>query len=132
MVVFSLSIEGKVYNVYVYNLYYSLSSLLVISIILIHPVIYNIHVYSLIDTREISIMNWTLLIFVCVYLQYEVRVLEQFASEMSKLMPVKQEVDMSSLILAPMPGVLKSVAVKPGDMVSGIWSKHSCVIFEAG
>lgn len=66
------------------------------------------------------------------YLQYEVRVLEQFASEMSKLMPVKQEVDMSSLILAPMPGVLKSVAVKPGDMVSGIWSKHSCVLFEAG
>lgn len=66
------------------------------------------------------------------YLQYEVRVLEQFAREMSKLMPVKQEVDMSSLILAPMPGVLKSVAVKPGDMVSGIWSKHSSVIFEAG
>ena len=43
--------------------------------------------------------------------------LEEFASQMSKLMPVKQEVDMSSLIMAPMPGVLKSVAVKPGDMV---------------
>lgn len=55
------------------------------------------------------------------YLQYEVRVLEQFASEMSKLMPVKQEVDMSSLILAPMPGVLKSVSVKPGDIVSGYY-----------
>ena len=45
--------------------------------------------------------------------------LEEFASQMSKLMPVKQEVDMSSLIMAPMPGVLKSVAVKPGDMVRG-------------
>ncbi|XP_022288270.2 propionyl-CoA carboxylase alpha chain, mitochondrial-like [Crassostrea virginica] len=49
---------------------------------------------------------------------YELRVLEEFASQMSKLMPVKQEVDMSSLIMAPMPGVLKSVAVKPGDMVA--------------
>lgn len=53
------------------------------------------------------------------YFQYELRVLEEFASQMSKLMPVKQEVDMSSLIMAPMPGVLKSVAVKPGDMVRG-------------
>ena len=53
------------------------------------------------------------------YFQYELRVLEEFASQMSKLMPIKQEVDMSSLIMAPMPGVLKSVAVKPGDMVRG-------------
>lgn len=59
-------------------------------------------------------------IWTCVwYFQYELRVLEEFASQMSKLMPVKQEVDMSSLIMAPMPGVLKSVAVKPGDMVMG-------------
>ncbi|XP_062621839.1 propionyl-CoA carboxylase alpha chain, mitochondrial-like [Saccostrea cucullata] len=49
---------------------------------------------------------------------YQLKVLEEFASQMSKLMPVKQEVDMSSLVLAPMPGVLKSVDVKPGDMVA--------------
>ncbi|XP_048746119.1 propionyl-CoA carboxylase alpha chain, mitochondrial-like [Ostrea edulis] len=49
---------------------------------------------------------------------YQLKVLEEFANQMSKLMPVKQEVDTSSLILAPMPGVLKSVAVKPGDMVA--------------
>ena len=39
-------------------------------------------------------------------------------ADMMQYMPEKEEPDYSRLILAPMPGLVKSVLVKPGDMVS--------------
>ncbi|XP_067668543.1 propionyl-CoA carboxylase alpha chain, mitochondrial-like [Haliotis asinina] len=49
---------------------------------------------------------------------FPVTVLDDLASDLTKLMPEKKEVDISSVILAPMPGVLKSVSVQDGDMVA--------------
>lgn len=46
------------------------------------------------------------------------RVLDDFAAAMQKLMPEKKEVDLSSVILAPMPGMLKSVDVEVGQQAS--------------
>lgn len=34
-----------------------------------------------------------------------------------KFMPVRHEMDVSSLVIAPMPGVVKSIAVEEGQMV---------------
>nr|KAG5687923.1 hypothetical protein BaRGS_014372 [Batillaria attramentaria] len=49
---------------------------------------------------------------------FAVRVLDDFAAEMQRLMPEKKEVDLSTLILAPMPGMLKSVDVEVGQEVA--------------
>ncbi|PVD18563.1 hypothetical protein C0Q70_21113 [Pomacea canaliculata] len=49
---------------------------------------------------------------------FAVRVLDDFAAAMQKLMPEKKEVDLSSVILAPMPGMLKSVDVEVGQQVA--------------
>ena len=53
-------------------------------------------------------------------LQFSLRVLEDFAAQMQKYMPEKKEVDLSSVILAPMPGMLKSVDVQVGDQVNSL------------
>jgi len=44
-------------------------------------------------------------------------VLDESFADMMIHMPEKVEPDYSSLIIAPMPGLVKSVNVKPGDMV---------------
>ncbi len=50
--------------------------------------------------------------------QADVRVLTPRAAELLKYMPVKAPRDMSKFLLAPMPGLLVSVAVKEGDVVN--------------
>jgi len=52
------------------------------------------------------------------YFQFEVKVLEKRLADYLKYMPPKKVVDLSSVVIAPMPGVVKSVAVKPGQPVS--------------
>ena len=49
--------------------------------------------------------------------QFLVRVLDDYAASMLKFMPEKKEVDLSAVIVAPMPGMLKSVSVAMGDQV---------------
>lgn len=49
---------------------------------------------------------------------FHINVLDELAADLMKYMPVKQEVDRSSMLVAPMPGILKSIAVAAGDMVS--------------
>ncbi|XP_050401632.1 propionyl-CoA carboxylase alpha chain, mitochondrial [Patella vulgata] len=48
---------------------------------------------------------------------FPITVLNNFASEMMKLMPKKKEIDISTVVLAPMPGMLKSVSVEAGQKV---------------
>lgn len=54
----------------------------------------------------------------CPCSQFEVSVLSDEFAEMLKYMPEKVEPDFSSLVIAPMPGLVKSVSVCVGDMVS--------------
>jgi len=49
---------------------------------------------------------------------YSVDVLDNRYASHLKHMPKKHKVDTSAMVLAPMPGVVKSVSVKVGDMVS--------------
>ena len=42
----------------------------------------------------------------------------EFATNMMKYMPEKEEVDVLTTVIAPMPGMIKSVAAKVGDTVS--------------
>lgn len=49
---------------------------------------------------------------------FQVSVMDEFASKMMDLMPEKVEADISTLILAPMPGMLKSVSAQVGQAVS--------------
>ena len=44
--------------------------------------------------------------------------MDQVTAELHDLMPQTVEVDLSTVVLAPMPGMLKSVAVSEGDSVS--------------
>ncbi|GAB1603492.1 propionyl-CoA carboxylase alpha chain, mitochondrial-like [Argonauta hians] len=57
---------------------------------------------------------------------FNVTVLDELSAAMMQYMPVKQEVDRSSMLLAPMPGILKSIAVAAGDMVSE--GQEMCVL----
>lgn len=50
--------------------------------------------------------------------QFQVSVMGDSYADMMQYMPEKEEPDYSRLILAPMPGLVKSVLVKPGDTVS--------------
>jgi propionyl-CoA carboxylase alpha chain len=45
------------------------------------------------------------------------RVRSPRVAELARLMPVKLPPDTSKLLLCPMPGVITSVSVKPGDAV---------------
>ncbi|XP_041351546.1 propionyl-CoA carboxylase alpha chain, mitochondrial-like [Gigantopelta aegis] len=49
---------------------------------------------------------------------FPLRVLDETAARLYKYMPEKMVMDVSSSILAPMPGILKSITVKPGDDVA--------------
>lgn len=50
--------------------------------------------------------------------QFKLEVLSEMAADFKKYMPVKPEIDQSSMLLAPMPGILKSLSVADGDTVS--------------
>ncbi|KAK5983917.1 Propionyl-carboxylase alpha mitochondrial [Trichostrongylus colubriformis] len=49
---------------------------------------------------------------------FKIKVLPEQALEYLKYMKEKPKVDLSTVVLAPMPGAIKSVSAKPGDMVS--------------
>ncbi|KAL5004005.1 hypothetical protein ScPMuIL_017461 [Solemya velum] len=49
---------------------------------------------------------------------FPIQVVEKYTAELMKLMPEKVEADVSTMVLAPMPGMLKSVSVKVGDQVA--------------
>ena len=51
-------------------------------------------------------------------LQFAVRLLSPDGAKLMKYMPLKAKIDYSSVIVAPMPGMIKSVSVNPGDMVA--------------
>lgn len=57
---------------------------------------------------------------------YNVHVLTEVAADFSKLMPEKPKVDVSKVVSAPMPGVIKSVSCEVGKMVSE--GQEVCVI----
>lgn len=50
--------------------------------------------------------------------QFKLEILSEMAADLKKYMPVKPEIDQSSMLLAPMPGILKSISVADGDTVS--------------
>ena len=50
--------------------------------------------------------------------QFTLSVLDQRTAPLYDFMPEKVELDTSSVVLAPMPGMLKSVTVTAGDSVS--------------
>eukprot|EP00914_Ancora_sagittata_P025642 GHVO01050787.1.p1 GENE.GHVO01050787.1~~GHVO01050787.1.p1 ORF type:complete len:689 (-),score=125.13 GHVO01050787.1:610-2430(-) len=50
--------------------------------------------------------------------KFEIQVLESRMAGYLKYMPEKHKMDVSTMVIAPMPGVVKSVAVAEGDMVS--------------
>lgn len=49
---------------------------------------------------------------------FSVDILDDTSARYMKHVPVKEKVDLSTMVIAPMPGVVKSVAVKLGDIVS--------------
>lgn len=53
-------------------------------------------------------------------------VLTKLAADLFHLMPAKPKIDASKLVKSPMPGVVKSVACKPGDAVTD--GQELCVI----
>ncbi|XP_035222840.1 propionyl-CoA carboxylase alpha chain, mitochondrial-like [Stegodyphus dumicola] len=55
-----------------------------------------------------------------------VRVLTEIAAEYERIMPKKPEKDVSKIVTAPMPGLLKSIACKVGDEVAE--GQEVCVI----
>jgi propionyl-CoA carboxylase alpha chain len=50
-------------------------------------------------------------------IELRLNVLSPRAAELARLMPIKQPPDMSRFLLSPMPGLLVSLAVQPGDEV---------------
>ena len=50
--------------------------------------------------------------------QFEVQVLDRNMADLWHYMPEKVAVDVSNKVIAPMPGIVKSVAVQQGQMVS--------------
>lgn len=50
--------------------------------------------------------------------QYKLEIMPRLAAELAKYMPEKTQISSANVVLAPMPGMLKSVSVKEGDSVS--------------
>ncbi|GIX96052.1 propionyl-CoA carboxylase alpha chain, mitochondrial [Caerostris extrusa] len=57
---------------------------------------------------------------------FKVRVLTEIAAEYERIMPEKPEKDVSKVVSAPMPGLLKSISCKVGDTV--VEGQEVCVI----
>ena len=49
--------------------------------------------------------------------QFNVHVMNDLAYQLNQFMPEKKQIDVTSVVMAPMPGVLKSVNVAAGDDV---------------
>ena len=63
-------------------------------------------------------------IFVC--FQYEIRVLPESVAKYMPLMPAKKQIDLASVLISPMPGIVKSVSVKVGQRVAE--GQEVCVV----
>uniref|UniRef100_A0A914W9A9 propionyl-CoA carboxylase n=1 Tax=Plectus sambesii TaxID=2011161 RepID=A0A914W9A9_9BILA len=50
--------------------------------------------------------------------QFKIKLMPRLAAELLKYMPEKKKMDMSRVICAPMPGMIKSVSVEVGQMVA--------------
>uniref|UniRef100_T1JJQ6 propionyl-CoA carboxylase n=1 Tax=Strigamia maritima TaxID=126957 RepID=T1JJQ6_STRMM len=57
---------------------------------------------------------------------FQVKILTEYARDVSKHMLEKPKMDQSKVIISPMPGVVKSVNCKPGDMA--VEGQEMCVI----
>lgn len=55
---------------------------------------------------------------ISVVFQFEIQVLEKKMADVWDYMPKKKVADTSTMVIAPMPGMVKSIAVKVGDQVS--------------
>ena len=53
-----------------------------------------------------------------VFLKYNLKVVTKNAYDLLKYMPKKKQVDMSTVVVSPMPGIVKSVAVEVGQMIN--------------
>lgn len=57
---------------------------------------------------------------------YKITVLTKLAADLLHLMPETPKIDVSKLVKSPMPGLVKSIACKPGDAVTD--GQELCVI----
>lgn len=57
---------------------------------------------------------------------FNVKVMTEVAAEFARLMPEKPEMDVSKVVSAPMPGLVKSVSCEVGEMVAE--GQEVCVI----
>jgi propionyl-CoA carboxylase alpha chain len=57
---------------------------------------------------------------------YKLKLYTEQSFDKLKYMLPKKEIDLSSLILSPMPGIVKSISVKPGDQV--IEGQEICIV----
>ena len=53
--------------------------------------------------------------------QYDISMLDERMADKLHHMPEKVVTDVSAMVIAPMPGLVKSVAVSPGDMVRKVY-----------
>ena len=58
--------------------------------------------------------------------QYDLRVLPEQAAKYMSIMPEKKQIDLASVLISPMPGIVKSVSVKVGQRV--IDGQEVCVV----
>ncbi len=59
-------------------------------------------------------------------IQYELRVLPERAAKYMSIMPEKKQIDLASVLISPMPGIVKSVSVKVGQRVAD--GQEVCVV----
>jgi len=58
--------------------------------------------------------------------KYEIRVLPESVAKYMPLMPAKKQIDLASVLISPMPGIVKSVSVKVGQRVAE--GQEVCVV----
>lgn len=58
--------------------------------------------------------------------QYDLRVLPEHAAKYMSIMPKKKQIDLASVLISPMPGIVKSVSVQVGQRV--VDGQEVCVV----
>ena len=58
--------------------------------------------------------------------QYDLRVLPEHAAKYMSIMPEKKQIDLASVLISPMPGIVKSVSVQVGQRV--VDGQEVCVV----
>jgi biotin carboxyl carrier protein len=58
--------------------------------------------------------------------QYDLRVLPEHAAKYMSIMPEKKRIDLASVLISPMPGIVKSVSVQVGQRVTE--GQEVCVV----